>query len=155
MTLSPLLVTLEDVGVTLIFQPLLGHQEGKGHVAPFEFVPFVEGPGERRGYLAIPFTFGPPEHAGVRQPLLIESPWLGIPENVGDRVLLQLHTEQQACSVIKVLLDLPPTQITWAIKFLDGGMRFTPPPAMKKVWRSVTGHLYVTAGRLLQTTTVQ
>ena len=49
-----------------------------------------------------------------------------------DRGLLQPYTMQRACSVIKVLMDLPPTQITRAERLLDGGMRFTPSQAMKQ-----------------------
>ena len=45
------------------------------------------------------------------------------------------------CSVIKVLTDLPPAQVTQLDKFLDGGMRLTTSRATAKVRHLVTGHM--------------
>ena len=55
-----------------------------------------------------------------------------------DRVLLESYSAQRARSIIKVLLGLPPAQITRVEKFLEGGMWFAPSQAMKQVWRPRT-----------------
>ena len=62
--LSPFVGIPENIGVTQQYRPLLGAGEGKGHLAPSNFVPFCGDPRERRGHVAIQPTFGPPRRQG-------------------------------------------------------------------------------------------
>ena len=53
--LSLFLGTPENAGAMLRFCPLRAPREGRGYVAPSDFVPLVGDPREHRGYVAILF----------------------------------------------------------------------------------------------------
>ena len=80
-TLSPLLGTPENARVAQQFRPLLDPNEGRVEATTSDFLPFLGGPRECRGYVAIPAYFLAPKKAEVRQPFLIFCPFLGTSEN--------------------------------------------------------------------------
>ena len=78
-----------NIARTLHLQQRLGHQETAVHVATLDFVHFVGGLRESRGYFAIPPTFGHHKRVRVANPPLIVSKLLEIPAIIG--VALQFH----------------------------------------------------------------
>ena len=61
----------------------MGTREGRGEAATSGCVPLFGDPPRMQGLCSTSAHLWAPEKAGVRQPLLILSPCLGIPGNVG------------------------------------------------------------------------
>ena len=69
-------------GLCRISARLLGPREGKGGAANF-FGPLCWGPPGMQGLCTFSALFWAPKKVGIRQPILILSPFLGTPEIAG------------------------------------------------------------------------